>query len=136
MRRWPRSSCTTSRASSAPSCRSDRRSVRAPRVIEPRIHSETFGAGTPIVLVHGWGSDLRHNWVATGWVEALSATRRGAAPARPGPRRSDKPRKQAAYGYRAMSRDVLRVMDALEIEKADFLGYSLGAFMGVCLLAD
>jgi 3-oxoadipate enol-lactonase len=35
-----------------------------------------------------------------------------------------------------MSRDVLAVMDALHIERADFLGYSMGAFIGICLLAD
>lgn len=103
---------------------------------DPRIHFEYFGAGPPIVLVHGWGSDLRHNWVATGWVEALSSIRRVIALDCRGHGRSEKPHEQAAYGYRAMSRDVLRVMDELGIERADFLGYSLGAFMGVCLLAD
>lgn len=103
---------------------------------EPRIHCETFGAGPPIVLVHGWGASLRRNWVDTGWVDALCGLRRVVALDCRGHGRSDKPREQAAYGYRAMSRDVLRVMDALGIAKADFLGYSLGAFMGACLLGD
>jgi pimeloyl-ACP methyl ester carboxylesterase len=110
--------------------------VRAPRVTDPRIHFESFGAGRPIMLVHGWGTDLRHHWVATGWVDALRAVRRVIAIDCRGHGRSEKPREQAAYGYRAMSTDVLRVMDELGIETADFLGYSLGAFMGVCLLAD
>jgi pimeloyl-ACP methyl ester carboxylesterase len=33
-----------------------------------------------------------------------------------------------------MSRDVLAVMDHLEIERCDFMGYSMGAFMGAWLL--
>ena len=103
---------------------------------EPRIHYETFGAGRPIVLVHGWGTDLRHNWVETGWVDALRPIRRVVALDCRGHGRSEKPREQAAYGYRAMSRDVLRVMDTLGITTADFIGYSMGAFMGACLLGD
>ncbi|MGH9886434.1 MAG: alpha/beta fold hydrolase [bacterium] len=103
---------------------------------EPRLHFESFGSGRPIVLVHGWGTDLRHNWVTTGWVDALRPLGRVVALDCRGHGRSDKPREPAAYGYRAMSRDVLRVLDALGIEQADFLGYSLGAFMGVCLLVD
>jgi pimeloyl-ACP methyl ester carboxylesterase len=101
-----------------------------------RIHYESFGAGRPIVLVHGWGSDLQHNWVQTGWVEALCAVRRVVALDCRGHGLSDKPHAPAAYGYRAMSRDVLRVMDQLGIERADLLGYSMGSFMGACLLGD
>lgn len=33
-----------------------------------------------------------------------------------------------------MSQDVLAVMDALQIARADFMGYSMGAFMGAYLL--
>lgn len=101
-----------------------------------RIHYETFGTGRPIVLAHGWGSDLVHNWVETGWVAALCAIRRVVALDVRGHGRSDKPHERSAYGYRAISRDVVHVMDALAIERADFLGYSLGSFLGVCLLAD
>jgi pimeloyl-ACP methyl ester carboxylesterase len=101
-----------------------------------QIHYECFGAGRPIVLAHGWGSDARHNWLRTGWVDALSAIRRVIALDLRGHGLSAKPHEQAAYGYRAMSRDVLRVMDELEIVRADFLGYSLGSFIGACLLGD
>lgn len=101
-----------------------------------RIHYQSFGAGRPIVLAHGWGSDLQQNWVETGWVEALRAVRRVVALDLRGHGRSDKPHRRAAYGYRALSRDVLSVMDALGIERADFLGYSMGSFLGMCLLGD
>jgi pimeloyl-ACP methyl ester carboxylesterase len=102
----------------------------------PRIRYQRFGAGPPIVLAHGWGSDAEHNWVETGWVETLAATRSVIALDCRGHGASDKPHERAAYGYRAMSRDVLRVMNATGIERADFLGYSMGSFMGVCLLGD
>jgi pimeloyl-ACP methyl ester carboxylesterase len=88
------------------------------------------------VLVHGWGSDLEHNWVATGWVDALLPLRRVIALDVRGHGQSSKPHEQARYGYRAMARDVLAVMDHLSVERADLLGYSMGAFMGICLLAD
>lgn len=101
-----------------------------------QIHYECFGAGRPIVLAHGWGSDLRHNWLETGWVDALRATRRVIALDCRGHGLSDKPHAQALYSYREMSRDVLRVMDRLQIARADFLGYSMGSFMGACLLGD
>jgi pimeloyl-ACP methyl ester carboxylesterase len=101
-----------------------------------RIYFESFGAGKPIVLVHGWGSDLRHNWIATGWLDALRAIRRVVALDCRGHGKSDKPREQAAYSYRAMSRDALRVMDQLAIERADFLGYSMGACIGACLIGE
>lgn len=101
-----------------------------------RIYFESFGAGKPIVLVHGWGSDSRHNWMATGWLDALCAIRRVVALDCRGHGQSDKPREQAAYSYRAMSRDVLRVMDQLAIERADFLGYSMGACIGACLIGE
>lgn len=100
-----------------------------------KIHYETFGEGDPIVLVHGWGSSLKANWIDTGWVAALVKARRVVALDVRGHGDSDKPHQQSVYSYANMSRDVLRVMDHLQIAKADFLGYSMGAFMGVWLLA-
>jgi pimeloyl-ACP methyl ester carboxylesterase len=99
-----------------------------------KIYYESVGDGHPIILVHGWGSSLKHNWVDTGWVEALKARRLVVTLDVRGHGESDKPHDQAVYSYARMSRDVLRVMDHLGIAKADFLGYSMGSFMGVSLL--
>jgi len=98
------------------------------------IHYEQFGEGHPIILVHGWGADAKRNWIDTGWVAALERVRRVILLDCRGHGRSDKPLTQHSYGYRAMSEDVLQVMDDLGILKADLFGYSMGAFMAVALL--
>jgi pimeloyl-ACP methyl ester carboxylesterase len=99
-----------------------------------KIYYETSGEGDPVILVHGWGSSIKHNWVNTGWVETLDARRRVVSLDVRGHGESDKPHDQAVYSYARMSRDVLHVMDHLGIAKADFIGYSMGSFMGVSLL--
>ena len=87
-----------------------------------------------MVLVHGWGADAHSNWVETGWTSALSAIRTVITLDVRGHGQSDKPHTEAPYSYTAMSADVLSVMDALAVERCDFLGYSMGAFMGAWLL--
>lgn len=99
-----------------------------------KIHYQTFGAGAPMILVHGWGSDTQRNWVDAGWVDALKADRLLISIDVRGHGDSDKPHDQTAYAYAAMSRDVLGVMDHLGIAKADLMGYSMGSFMGAWLL--
>mgnify|MGYP006278112075 CR=1 FL=1 len=99
-----------------------------------RIHYETRGAGPALVLVHGWGSDARGNWLSTGWVDALCDLRRIVLLDVRGHGLSDKPLDPACYGYADMAQDVLGLLDHLRIERADYLGYSMGAFMGAWLL--
>ena len=100
------------------------------------VHHEIHGSGPPIVLVHGWGLDSRRNWIETGWVEALEPLRQVVLLDVRGHGRSDKPLTPGAYGYRAMSEDVLQVMNDLAIDAADLFGYSMGAFIGVALLGS
>ncbi len=98
------------------------------------IFFRVTGSGTPLILVHGWGADSDNNWVETGWVDFLNPYRKIISIDIRGHGKSDKPYTQNAYGYAAMSADVLAVMNALEIEKSDFMGYSMGAFIGAHLL--
>ncbi len=97
------------------------------------IYYEIEGAGPPMLLVHGWGSDTGHGWRDSGWIEALAAHRTVVSLDVRGHGRSSKPHDPAAYTYAAMSRDVIAVMDHLDIRRADYLGYSMGAFMGAWL---
>jgi pimeloyl-ACP methyl ester carboxylesterase len=84
--------------------------------------------------MHGWSASIRTNWETPGWIERLRPLRRVIGVDVRGHGASDKPHEQSRYGYAAMAHDVLAVMDHLEIERADFVGHSLGAFSGVHLL--
>jgi pimeloyl-ACP methyl ester carboxylesterase len=96
-----------------------------------RIHYKDTGPGSnaaPIVLVHGFSSSLEGNWRASGWIEALtSAGRRVVALDCRGHGGSDKPHEPEAYAGMKMAEDVLAVMDACGLERADLMGYSMGA---------
>lgn len=99
-----------------------------------QIHYEVHGEGPPLVLVHGWGASIWSNWELTGWIDALRPLRQVIAIDIRGHGDSDKPHEGDRYGYAAMSQDVLAVMDHLGVAEADYMGYSLGAFVGAYLL--
>lgn len=97
---------------------------------------ERQGEGPAIVLVHGFGSSRNQNWKSTGWYGGLTAA--GfclvAMDCR-GHGESGKPHEEKAYGHDRMAEDVLAVMDACGLERALILGYSMGGFIGLRLLA-
>ncbi len=99
-----------------------------------QIYFERFGSGSPMILVHGWGADTKSNWVDSGWISVLEKHRTVISIDIRGHGKSDKPYALAPYSYSAMSQDVLSVMDRFKIEKADFMGYSMGSFIGAYLL--
>ena len=100
-----------------------------------KIHYETFGEGKPIVLIHGFPVNLKINWLAPNWVEALKPIRRVVALDCRGHGESDKPHDPESYRMENMGGDVLRLMEHLGIEKADLLGYSMGSAVACHLLA-
>jgi pimeloyl-ACP methyl ester carboxylesterase len=86
------------------------------------------GEGDPIVLVHGFASNKEVNWVHPGWVEALTgAGRRVIALDNRGHGASSKLYDPAAYHSATMAEDVRALLDHLRIERADVMGYSMGA---------
>ncbi|HSG95143.1 MAG TPA: alpha/beta hydrolase [Afifellaceae bacterium] len=86
------------------------------------------GEGEPIVLIHGFASNIRINWLSTGWVRVLTQTgRRVVALDNRGHGDSGKPYDPAAYQMPVMARDARRLLDHLHIEAADVMGYSMGA---------
>ncbi len=95
-----------------------------------RIHYEVSGPddGAPVVLLHGFASNGRVNWVSTGWTEWLAEEGfRVIVPDFPGHGQSDKPHDGARYPAPMMAEDVRRLLDHLNIERAHVMGYSMGA---------
>lgn len=86
------------------------------------------GAGTPIMLVHGFASTHQVNWVNTLWVKTLAqAGYRVIAHDNRGHGQSEPLYDPAAYASDIMAADVGRLMDHLGIESAFVMGYSMGA---------
>jgi pimeloyl-ACP methyl ester carboxylesterase len=86
------------------------------------------GAGEPVLLIHGFASNARVNWVDTGWTRTLHAAGyRTIALDNRGHGRSDKPHDEAVYGADVMAEDAVRLLDHLGIPRAHVMGYSMGA---------
>ena len=86
------------------------------------------GEGEPIVLVHGFASNKEVNWVAPGWMTTLtSAGRRAIALDNRGHGASSKLYEPVAYHSRLMAEDVRALLDHLGLQRADVMGYSMGA---------
>src|SRR6202047_1837755 len=103
----------------------------------PRFHSNDVeiayldeGEGDPILLVHGFASTKNVNWVYPTWVSELKKNgRRVIAFDNRGHGDSGKLYDAEAYHIGTMASDVTALMDHLNIERADIMGYSLGARM-------
>lgn len=104
-----------------------------------RLHFELNGPddGPPVVLVHGFCSDYRLNWVGSRWQETLtSAGHLVIGLDCRGHGHSQKPHDPAAYDRAIMAGDVARLLDHLGLDRADYIGYSMGGRIGLQLLAD
>lgn len=100
-----------------------------------RIHYEVVGHGPPIVLVHGFALSFDANWRETGWVDFLvDAGREVVGIDCRGHGKSDKPHDPAAYSGNQMPDDVVAVMDTLDLQHADIMGYSMGGWIMLNLL--
>ena len=84
--------------------------------------------GEPILLIHGFASNHRINWVQPGWTRTLTeAGRRTIVLDNRGHGDSEKLYDPAAYATPVMARDALKLLDHLGIRRADVMGYSMGA---------
>jgi pimeloyl-ACP methyl ester carboxylesterase len=82
----------------------------------------------PILLIHGFASTHAVNWVFPHWVKVLTqAGRRVIAFDNRGHGRSDKLYDPADYHLPVLAADARALLDHLAIERADVMGYSLGA---------
>jgi pimeloyl-ACP methyl ester carboxylesterase len=92
------------------------------------------GEGDPVLLIHGFASNIATNWRDPGWVRTLTgAGRRVVALDNRGHGASQKLYDKAQYGAPLMAEDARRLLDHLAIERADIMGYSMGARIGAFL---
>ena len=86
------------------------------------------GSGEPVLLIHGFASNIDANWVDTGWVKTLTdAGYRAVAYDNRGHGRSAKLYSLDDYGAPVMAEDARRLLDHLGIDRAHVMGYSMGA---------
>jgi pimeloyl-ACP methyl ester carboxylesterase len=91
------------------------------------------GRGEPIVLLHGGGASLEM-WTNRGITQDLERDYRVITLDLRGHGKSDKPLNQSAYGLE-VARDVIRLLDHLDVGRTHVAGVSLGAFVAARLLA-
>jgi len=97
-----------------------------------RIHYEVAGQGPAVILQHGLFSRAAA-WGQYGYVEGLRDAYRVITVDSLGHGESDKPGDVSLYGGRERAGDVMAVLDAVGSERAHFVGYSMGAWMGTHL---
>jgi len=102
-----------------------------------RIAYEVSGNGPSIVLIHGFATNAESNWGRMGWIRKLTqAGRRVITLDCRGHGASDKPHDPEAYAGMQMPDDVVRLLDHLDVGRADLMGYSMGAQIGTLLLTQ
>lgn len=114
-----------------------------PQLIEvgEGVSLATYTWGDPdapvVLLVHGFASSTRDNWVLTGWARmleqegyrVLSVDQRGHGA-------SEKPHQSDDYTMRTLASDIEQVLDTYLVDDALYVGYSLGARVGWDVLRD
>lgn len=94
-----------------------------------RVHYQVEGNGPPIVLQHGilWSIE---GWYREGYVDALKPDYQLVLIDARGHGGSDKPHDNASYTLAQHVGDITSVLDALNISRAHFWGYSMGGWFG------
>ena len=96
---------------------------------EVNIYYEVEGEGPPLVLLHAFLSNLEA-WRAQGYVDELKGNNQLILMDARGHGKSDKPHEIDAYDSEKRVGDVMAVLDALKIDSANYLGYSMGGRLG------
>jgi len=87
-----------------------------------KVYYEMYGAGDPIVLLHGAYMTINSNWSEL--IPVLSKTRKVIALELDG--HGHTPLSQRPYSYQTLASDVAAVLKYLKIDSADILGFSYG----------
>ena len=95
------------------------------------------GEGDPILLIHGFASNVTVNWIDTGWMRTLTrASYRVIALDNRGHGQSQKLYDEKYYGAPLMAEDARRLLEHLNIKQAHVMGYSMGARITAFLLKN
>lgn len=85
-----------------------------------------------VLLVHGFATSRAENWRRLGWYSALERKGyRAIAFDHRGHGESDKPHDPAAYSRDAMVDDIFALMEHLDLQRVDLMGYSMGAHLSL-----
>src|ERR1700710_1918580 len=90
-----------------------------------RLYFEEAGSGTPIIFLHEFAADYT-NWEPQ--MRYFSRRHRCIAYSARGYTPSDVPPSAEMYTYKHFYTDALAVLDHLKIEKAHFVGLSMGSY--------
>ena len=86
------------------------------------------GAGRPVLLLHGLFSEANTNWIKFGHAQRLAdAGFEAIMPDLRAHGASAKPHDPAAYPREVLVRDLFAVVEELELETYDLVGFSLGS---------
>ena len=97
-----------------------------------RIHYEIEGRGDPLVIQHGFTSNMETVRLL-GYSDSLKDSYQVILIDARGHGASDKPHSPQSYGLQTAAKDVLAVLDELGISKAHFFGYSMGGAIGFAM---
>ena len=98
------------------------------------IHYTVEGRGDPVVLLHGITGTAASNWGAAGIIGRLAEEFQVIAVDQRGHGKSGKPHDAESYGER-MALDVVDLLDHLRLQQANVVGYSMGGFIAMKLVA-
>jgi pimeloyl-ACP methyl ester carboxylesterase len=100
-----------------------------------RIAYDDAGEGRAVILLHGFASSRTLNWRSVKWYDTLTSQGyRAIALDMRGHGESEKLYDPQAYHPVEMGGDVIRLMDHLGIERAEIIGYSMGARIAMSIL--
>ena len=99
------------------------------------INYRVYGTGKPLILLHGAIVNFDFNYVKPGWVETLTENGfqvigidfRGYG-------ESDKSNDPNFYGTENFSKDVINLINHLQLENVGLVGYSMGTVIALDLL--
>lgn len=93
------------------------------RIGDQLVHIEQAGEGAPVVLIHGFGGST-YSWRKV--MPGLAESFRVVAIDLSGFGYTQRPRRPESYSREAQGELVLRIMDALGMERAHLIGHSYG----------